>query len=76
VVVAPLRSVNDKFNGGRHSAASIQRFVKYAYENWQARFVMLFGDGNMDPMNYRRSSGARLGARAAHGRPCRCPNGS
>lgn len=57
VVVAPLESVNDEFNGGRHSAASIQRFVKYAYENWQARFVMLFGDGNMDPMNYRRSSG-------------------
>ncbi|MBI5170941.1 MAG: hypothetical protein HZA61_15735 [Candidatus Eisenbacteria bacterium] len=56
-VVAPLESVNDEFNGGRHSAASIQRFTRWAYEHWQSRFLLLFGDGNMDPMNYRRSSG-------------------
>ncbi len=57
VVVAPLESVNDEFNGGRHSAASVQRFTRWAYEHWQSRFLLLFGDGNMDPMNYRRSSG-------------------
>ncbi|MFN8589514.1 MAG: C25 family cysteine peptidase [Candidatus Eisenbacteria bacterium] len=57
VVVAPLESVNDEFNGGRHSGASVQRFVRWAYEHWQSRFLLLFGDGNMDPMNYRRTSG-------------------
>lgn len=57
VVVAPLESVDDEFNGGRHSAASIQRFTRWAYDHWQSRFLLLFGDGNMDPMNYRRSSG-------------------
>ncbi len=56
VVVAPLESVNDEFNGGRHSAYSIKRFVRYAYDNWNAKFLLLFGDGSEDPQNFMKES--------------------
>ena len=52
VVVAPFESVCDEFNGGRRSSYSIKRFVRYAYDNWNARFLLLLGDGSEDPMNF------------------------
>ena len=58
VVVAPLESVNDEFNGGRHSAAAIERLARFAYQNWDTRFLLLVGDGTLDPQNFRRTSGA------------------
>lgn len=58
VLVAPTESVYDEFNGGRHSGAAIQRFIRYAYENWDTRFVLLFGDGTIDPQRLDSRSGA------------------
>lgn len=58
VVVAPAEGIYDEFNGGRHSAYAIKRFIKYAYNNWNARFVLLAGDGaGEDPQNFYGSSG-------------------
>ncbi|MEO5989612.1 MAG: C25 family cysteine peptidase [Candidatus Eisenbacteria bacterium] len=57
VLVAPLESIQDEFNGGRHSAAAIQRFARFAYQKWDARFLLLVGDGSLDPQNFRRTSG-------------------
>lgn len=57
VLVATTESVYDEFNGGRHSGAAIQRFVRYAYQNWDSRFVLLFGDGSIDPQRLSDRSG-------------------
>jgi Peptidase family C25/Propeptide_C25 len=51
VLVAPLESINDEFNGGRHSAYSIERFIRRSYDSFDARFVTLVGDGSLDPLN-------------------------
>ena len=58
VIVAPTEAIYDEFNGGRHSAAAIQRFVRYAYTNWDARFLLLAGEGTLDPLNHRVTSAA------------------
>ncbi len=52
VVVAPLEAVNDAFNGGRRSPYAIRRFIRYAFDNWDARFVLLVGDGSEDPLDF------------------------
>jgi len=57
VLVAPVEAVYDEFNGGRRSAAAIQRFVRFAYDNWDSRFVLLFGDGSIDPQRHDNRSG-------------------
>lgn len=57
VLVAPLESVNDEFNGGRRSKWAIKRFVRYAYEHWQSRFLMLVGDGSEDGRHLLNDSG-------------------
>src|SRR5206468_2271975 len=49
VLEAPVESIYDEFNGGRHSGAAIQRFTKYAYARWSSRFLELVGDGTLDP---------------------------
>jgi hypothetical protein len=58
VVVAPLESVDDEFNGGRRSRWAIQRFLNYANDNWNSRFVVLVGDGSADPRNLLGTAGA------------------
>ena len=55
--VAPLESVYDEFNGGRKSRWAIKRFLRYALENWNARFVVLVGDGSADPRNLLGGAG-------------------
>lgn len=57
VLEAPVESIYDEFGDGRHSPAAIQRFAKYAYENWDSRFLMLVGDGTLDPLGHRAKSG-------------------
>ena len=57
VVEAPTESIYDEFNGGRHSGAALERFAKFAYERWNARFLMLVGDGTLDPLGVRPFSG-------------------
>ena len=56
VVVASLESVQDEFNGGRKSSYAIKRFVRYAYANWNAKAVLLVGDGSLDPRHYISTS--------------------
>ncbi len=56
-VVAPLESVNDEFNGGRKSRWAIKRFLRYAMESWNARFVVLVGDGSTDGRNLLGTAG-------------------
>src|SRR5262249_40969450 len=45
------------FNGGRHSGAALQRFAAYAYGRLNSRFLMLVGDGTLDPNGVRTGSG-------------------
>ncbi|HEY6867315.1 MAG TPA: C25 family cysteine peptidase, partial [Candidatus Eisenbacteria bacterium] len=60
VVLAPLESVCDEFNGGRVSSYAIRRFVRYAYDTWNASFVLLMGDGSEDPLHRLVTSGAEV----------------
>ena len=57
VAVAPLESVNDEFNGGRKSCWSIKRYLRYASEQWNTRFVVLVGDGSSDARNLLGTAG-------------------
>jgi hypothetical protein len=57
VLEAPLESVCDEFGDGRRSPAAIQRFARYAYQQWDSRFLMLVGDGSLDPNRVRTFSG-------------------
>lgn len=57
VVEAPIESIYDEFNGGRHSAAALERFAKYGYTQWNTRFLMLVGDGTLDPNHNLPTSG-------------------
>ena len=58
VVVAPLEAINDEFNGGRHQDYAVKRFIRYAYNRWNSRFVILVGDGaGEDPQNFSHTSG-------------------
>jgi hypothetical protein len=57
VVVSPLEAVFDEFNGGRRSAWAIKRYVRFALNQWQAKFVTLLGEGSEDPHNYFGTSG-------------------
>lgn len=57
VVMAPLESVQDEFNGGRKASFAIKRFVKYAYDHWNARFLLLAGDGSEDPRDFTGEAG-------------------
>lgn len=56
VRVAPAEAVYDEFNGGRRSAYAIRRFIRFAYRNWDARFVLLVGDASSDPKHYMAES--------------------
>jgi hypothetical protein len=58
VVEAPIESIYDEFDGGRHSAAALERFAKYGYAQWNTRFLMLVGDGTLDPNHNVPTSGA------------------
>jgi hypothetical protein len=59
VVVAPAEGLYDEFNGGRRSAYAIKRFVRFAYSQWNARFVTLVGSGaGEDPQNQYGTAGA------------------
>ncbi|HET7226225.1 MAG TPA: C25 family cysteine peptidase [Candidatus Eisenbacteria bacterium] len=60
VQVAPLESVNDEFNGGRKSKWSIKRLVRFAYLNWNAKFLLLVGDGSQDTHGTLATSGPDL----------------
>jgi len=56
VVMAPVEGVYDEFNGGRRSPYAIKRFIRYAYNRWNAKFVLLVGDGSEDPQRFVSTS--------------------
>jgi hypothetical protein len=56
-VVSPLEAVFDEFNGGRRSAWAIKRYIRFALNNWGARFVLLVGDGSEDPQGFTAETG-------------------
>ena len=49
VLRAPVDAIYDEFNGGRKSAYALKRFFRYAYNRWDTRYVLLLGDGSIDP---------------------------
>lgn len=57
VIEAPIEAVYDEFGDGRHSGVAIERFVRYGYARWNTRFLLLMGDGTLDPNGARRNSG-------------------
>lgn len=57
VVVAPLEGIFDEFNGGRRSSHAIKRFIRYAFQRWNSQFVLLVGDGSVDPRKIDPLSG-------------------
>ncbi len=57
VLVCPIESVNDEFNGGRRSSYSIRRMLQFADTTWGARFVLLLGDGSEDPRGLLGTTG-------------------
>lgn len=56
VVEAPLEAVLDEFGDGRHSAVGLQRFARFAYQNWNTRFLLMVGNGTLDPTGVRTGS--------------------
>ena len=56
-LVSPLEAVFDEFNGGRRSAWAIKRYLRYALNNWGAKFVLLAGEGSEDPQGFLQNSG-------------------
>ncbi len=51
-----VQDVYDEFNAGLADPEAIRSFLEYAYTNWQApapAYVVLVGDGNVDPKNYQ-----------------------
>ncbi len=57
VVEAPAEAVYDEFGDGRHAGVAIERFARYGYARWNTRFLLLMGDGTLDPNGTRRNSG-------------------
>ncbi|MCU0256424.1 MAG: C25 family cysteine peptidase, partial [Vicinamibacterales bacterium] len=60
VLVAPLESLQDEFNGGRRSPYALRRFFRFALGKWDSRFALLVGDGSMDPQRFSLQSGVDL----------------
>jgi hypothetical protein len=51
-----VQDVYDEFGAGLPDPEAIRSFLAYAYTNWQApapAYVVLVGDGNVDPKNYQ-----------------------
>ena len=51
VLVASDIEIGEAFDGGRRSDWALRRYFEYAFARWDARFVLLFGDGSEDARN-------------------------
>jgi len=60
VTIAPAEAIYDEFNGGRKSAYAIKRYVRFAFDNWDTKFLLLVGDASEDPQNFLTYSGVDL----------------
>lgn len=54
VEVVDVDEIFDEFSYGEFSSKAIERFLKYAVDNWQTApgYVLLIGDATHDPRNY------------------------
>ena len=55
VALVPVAEIYDEFGHGAATPDSINRFIRYAYENWQApqpRYLLLVGDATSDYRGY------------------------
>ncbi len=56
----PVQAVYDQFNYGQSSPQAIQKFLRFAVENWDPapRYLLLVGDASYDPKGYQSSPDA------------------
>jgi hypothetical protein len=54
VALIEAQDVYDEFGFGRAGAEAVRSFLRHAYEQWETppRYVLLVGDGTLDPKNY------------------------
>jgi len=55
VAVVEVEDIYDEFSSGIPAPEAVQKFLRYAYSNWQKpapTFVCLFGDASLDPNFY------------------------
>lgn len=55
VALVPVAEIYDEFGGGEATPDSLQTFIRYAAETWQApspRYLLLVGDATTDYRNY------------------------
>ena len=55
-LVARAQDVYDEFNGGRKSHFAVRRFLRYALDRWETRFVLLVGDASEDAQGWLGTS--------------------
>ena len=55
-LVAKTQDVYDEFNGGRKSQFAVRRFLSYALQHWNTRFVLLVGDASEDAQGWLGTS--------------------
>ena len=62
VVTEDVQAIYDHFGYGRSTPEAIHDYLEYAYHNWtpQPEFVLLVGDGNYDPKQYKDDSKATI----------------
>lgn len=62
VVTEDVQAIYDRFGYGRSTPEAIHGYLDYAYHNWtpQPEFVLLVGDGNYDPKQYKDDSKATI----------------
>lgn len=55
VAVEHLQPIYDQFNEGRLDPLAIRSYLQYTYTHWDPKpaYVLLVGDGNIDPKKYR-----------------------
>jgi hypothetical protein len=62
IVVENLQAIYDQFSLGRMDPQAIYAFLKSTYQTWNPvpQYVLLVGDGTVDPKNYRADSFATV----------------
>ena len=62
VVTEDVQAIYDHFGYGRSTPEAIHDYLDFAYHNWtpQPEFVLLVGDGNYDPKQYKDDSKATI----------------
>ena len=51
IKVINMTDINNEFGRGYQEPAATRNFIRYAHENWGVEYVLLAGDGTVDPRN-------------------------